>query len=267
MTTITSQFQQIEREEKVTLSTWAEPREKPPYPTPVRTVSPVGSLAQTSANSGNAPSTNYYLPYLGKPKNSPMIRTYELRDLDETERDYSRKIDVYSLAQPPGHQPTFSTTDPEDRRGKFLSDHQISNSSKNLPRSYKNLEAAILRQKRCQRLRAYLETLRKEAISSREIEFSEKVLDLSWSVWQKLNNWFETRELHLEVPDACPGFRDNFMYTWSKAEHYLECEIFGTGEIEFFYRNRKTGQVWGEDTTIDQGFSTDILHKARLFIE
>ena len=101
-----------------------------------------------------------------------------------------------------------------------------------------------------------------------EVEFSEKVIELSWSVWEALKSQLlEVKGLHLEVPDACPGSRDNFMYTWSKAEHYFECEIFGTGEIEFFYRNRNNGQVWGEDTTLEQAFSTDILDKASLFIK
>ncbi len=57
------------------------------------------------------------------------------------------------------------------------------------------------------------------------------------------------------------------MYTWSKSEYYLECEIFATGAIEFFYRNRNTREVRGEDTTLEQGFSTDILDKVSLFIE
>jgi hypothetical protein len=57
------------------------------------------------------------------------------------------------------------------------------------------------------------------------------------------------------------------MYSWSKAEHYLECEISGSGEIEFFYRNRKTGEDWGKDITLEQGFSTDILHYLTLFGE
>jgi hypothetical protein len=72
-------------------------------------------------------------------------------------------------------------------------------------------------------------------------------------------------KLYIEVPDACPGRRDNFMYTWSKEEHYLECEIFGSGEIEFFYRNRETGKNWGEDTTIAQVLSPVILEKVKLF--
>jgi hypothetical protein len=86
-----------------------------------------------------------------------------------------------------------------------------------------------------------------------------------WQVWQQLSEYFINRGFCLEVPDACPGENNDFMYTWSKAEHYLECEIFATGEVEFFYRNRKTGVVWGEDTTLEQGFSSTILEKAALF--
>jgi hypothetical protein len=116
--------------------------------------------------------------------------------------------------------------------------------------------------KRCS-IKSYIALLRKEAKNDKAAGFTEQVLDLSSVVWQRLKQVFEeTQGLSLEVPDACPGAKDNFIYTWSKAEHYLECEIFGSGEIEFFYRNRTTGENWGKETTLEQGFSKDILHYA-----
>ncbi|WP_026098232.1 hypothetical protein [Kamptonema formosum] len=237
MTLMISQFQELEREDEgITFATLSAKQRKTPT-TPITKVIP-RSLSQTSYELGNAGARNYYA--------------------------HSREIAVYDLlAQPVEHQPNVS---PQERLGRFLS-ASISNSSENLPRLYKKSEAAILPQKRCHGVRVYLDSLKKEARVTGETEFSEKVLDLSWSVWEKLKNLFEARGQCLEVPDACPGSRDNFMYTWSKAEHYLECEIFGTGEIEFFYRNRKNGAVWGEDTTLEQGFSKEIFDKASLFIE
>lgn len=114
-------------------------------------------------------------------------------------------------------------------------------------------------------LLAYLETLRIEAQSAGEIEFTVSLINLAEQVWSHLKNHFRTQGKCLEVPDACPGSNDNFMYVWSTAEHYLECEIFGDGTVEFFYRNRSTGDNWGEDTTLGYGLSTTIFAKVALF--
>jgi hypothetical protein len=114
-------------------------------------------------------------------------------------------------------------------------------------------------------LRDYLDSLQAEALSNSEAEFTIKVLDIAWQVWNKLKDHFQEKGKCLEVPDACPGSQDNFMYTWSKADHHFECEIFGSGEVEFFYRNRSTDEVWGEDITLEQGFSTTILEKTAIF--
>lgn len=120
-------------------------------------------------------------------------------------------------------------------------------------------------QERHEKLRLYLDSLRSEARATGESEFSVAALDTAWQVWIILRNYFLSKGLCLEVPDACPGKQDNLMYAWSKAEHYFECEIFGTQEVEFFYRNRNSGEVWGEDTTLEQEFSHTIFDKAALF--
>lgn len=117
-------------------------------------------------------------------------------------------------------------------------------------------------------IKSYIDLLKNEVKNDIAAGFTEQVLDLSYSVWENLKKIFkETKGLALEVPSACPGSKDNFMYTWSKAQHYLECEIFGSGEIEFFYRNRTTGENWGKDTTLEQGFSIDILRYLTMFTE
>lgn len=120
---------------------------------------------------------------------------------------------------------------------------------------------------RCQKLQEYFDSLHDETRTTREAEFSENVLNIAWLVWNRLREHFMKNKLCLEVPDACPGQEDNFMYTWSEGEHYLECEIFGSGEIEFFYRNRENGRNWAEDTTLKQPFSKAILEKVELFTQ
>jgi hypothetical protein len=119
--------------------------------------------------------------------------------------------------------------------------------------------------KRQQELENYLDTLRSEARAINESEFTVEVINYAWQVWLMLSNSFLGKNLCLEVPDACPGQDDNFMYTWSRAEHYLECEIFGSGSVEFFYRNRSSSENWGEDITVEDECSAAILEKVALF--
>ncbi|WP_341734808.1 hypothetical protein [Microcoleus sp. EPA2] len=268
MAMIISPLEEQERQGQTILSTTLLTEQKKNYPgTPVRMVKPIRSLAQISTESGNSESSKYYLLYLLNQVDIGWgIYANQLKDIDEEKvRDSSYEIAVYNLAQPIGHQANLLKTDPKERRGRFLSP-PISDLSNNLPRVHKKIETTNQRQ-RCQRLRLYLDSLKNEVREEKDTSFTERVLNLSWSVWETLKIFFETKGLCLEVPDACPGSKDNFMYTWSKSEHYLECEIFGTGEIEFFYRNRNTGEVWGEDTTLEQVFSTDILDKGSLFLE
>ncbi|MBD1929794.1 hypothetical protein H6F74_26690 [Trichocoleus sp. FACHB-90] len=120
-------------------------------------------------------------------------------------------------------------------------------------------------EERQEELQHYLDSLRLEARATEEAEFTVSVINTAWQVWEKLRKHFLKQSLCLEVPDACPGKSDNFMYTWSRGEHYFECEIFGNSEVEFFYRNRNSSELWGEDTTLEKEFSTDIFAKASIF--
>jgi len=247
MTMSTFSLKEVEQEEPAIFLTTLQTSTKNYASTPVRMIQYVRSLAQIHMGS--------------------RIYPEQLKNIDEDKvRDFSREIAVYELAKPVDDQANFIKSDPKERRGRFPSSPG-SDWSKNLPRTPKKVEAIHPQQQRYQNLRVYLDSLKNEARVTGETEFSERVLNLSWSVWERLTSLFQARGQWLEVPDACPGSKNNFMYTWSKSEYYLECEIFGTGEIEFFYRNRNTGEVWGEDTTLDQGFSGDILDKASLFIE
>lgn len=268
MTMITSSFKEVEQEEQANVLTTLQTSTKNYSSPPVRMIPYVRSLPESSAESGNAEVRKKY-PLYPRTQRHMGSRIYaeQLKNIDEDKvRDFSHEIPVYEWATPLGHQANFIKSDPKERRGKFLSSPS-SDWSKNLPRTPKKVEAIHPQQQRYENLRVYLDSLKNEARVTGETEFSERVLNLSWSVWERLTSLFQARGQWLEVPDACPGSKNNFMYTWSKSEHYLECEIFGTGEIEFFYRNRNTGEVWGEDTTLDLGFSGDILDKASLFIE
>lgn len=109
----------------------------------------------------------------------------------------------------------------------------------------------------------YLSSLRFQATTGKA-QFRESVIDIALELWQELRDYFLFLGFCLEVPDACPGQKNNFMYVWSRNEHYLECEILGE-DIEFFYRNKITAQVWAEDTTFEKNFSTPLIDKISLF--
>jgi len=118
------------------------------------------------------------------------------------------------------------------------------------------------------RLQDYLEKLRQEALAMNEVEFTVAVVDIAEQMWERLNREVViTPGKHLTIPNTCPGSNDNIMYTWFQKGHYLECEVFGDGNVEFFYRNFKDKQVWGEDTTFDKDFSIDIVDKILYFVQ
>jgi hypothetical protein len=112
---------------------------------------------------------------------------------------------------------------------------------------------------------SYVNELYTEA-KTEDAGFTTKVLDNARQVLQNLNSHFRRDHLFLEIPDACPGESDNFMFLWNKGEHHLECEIFGNGAVEFFYRNRSTNEVWGEDITIESKLTPAIMKRLMLFV-
>jgi hypothetical protein len=164
--------------------------------------------------------------------------------------------------------PLISSRSAVGNEGKKLKEkiNQVNQDIKK-PEYFRNLYQSWLEANETQQrnLETYIELLKSEAQENYESQFTKSILEYSWQVWNALSLHFSRNSLCLEVPDACPGQNNDFMYTWSKAEHYLECEIFGDGGIEFFYRNRSSGKVWGEDTTLEQGFPTSILEKVELF--
>ncbi len=155
----------------------------------------------------------------------------------------------------------------QGQEGKQLNDkiHQVSykiQKDEPIQRLLESLEKD--NEQRHQELLAYIQSLRSEAVANGEIGFTLSVIEKAQQVWEDLRTVFFSNKQCLEVPDACPGYRDNFMYTWSKGKQHLECEIFGNGEVEFFYRGNND-EIWGEDIKVGQEFSTAIIDKVALF--
>jgi hypothetical protein len=70
----------------------------------------------------------------------------------------------------------------------------------------------------------------------------------------------------LPVPAACTGPDGQMMYTWDKERHHLELEITADGAGEFFYRNRETSELWGEEYRPGTPLAHDVVTKLKLFI-
>jgi len=138
----TSSFKEVEQEEQAIFLTTLQTSPKNYSSTPVRRIPYVRSLAQSSAESGNAEVRKYYVLSPRTQINmGSIIYAEQLKNIDEDKvRDFSREIAVYELAKPIGHQANFIKSDPKERRGKFLSSPS-SDWSKNLPRTPKKVEA------------------------------------------------------------------------------------------------------------------------------
>jgi hypothetical protein len=69
----------------------------------------------------------------------------------------------------------------------------------------------------------------------------------------------------LPIPAACTGPDGQMLYTWDRGKHHLELEIIPGQSAEYFYRDRETGELWGEDYTIGDPLSPDAIRKLKLF--
>lgn len=63
-------------------------------------------------------------------------------------------------------------------------------------------------------------------------------------LWQLVSKESQYR---LPVPAACTGSDGEMFYAWDRGRHHLEAEIIPGQDVEFFYRDRETGQFWAED--------------------
>jgi hypothetical protein len=69
----------------------------------------------------------------------------------------------------------------------------------------------------------------------------------------------------MPVPAACTGPDGKMFYSWDHGRHHLELEIIPGQDAEFFYRDRETGQLWGEDYRIGDPLPAEAVAKLRFF--
>lgn len=70
----------------------------------------------------------------------------------------------------------------------------------------------------------------------------------------------------LPIPAACTGPDGEMFYSWDRGKHHLELEIVPGRSAEFFYRDRETEALWGEDYNIGETLSVEAIEKLKLFI-
>lgn len=84
----------------------------------------------------------------------------------------------------------------------------------------------------------------------------------AWDFWQVVRKAVGTT---IPIPSAGTGPDGVMFYSWDNGEHHLEAEFYPNRETEFFYRNRRTGELWGDDYS-KRVLSADLLTKLRLFL-
>lgn len=117
-------------------------------------------------------------------------------------------------------------------------------------------QKAVRQKSREQRLYVYLGGLR----DTGKIDGYTAIV--AWRMWRQLRRAAKDK---VRVPNASASGEGQVLYTWNEEEHHLELEIFPDGKAEFFYRNRRTGKLWGHDLMEGEAIPQDIIQKATLF--
>lgn len=82
---------------------------------------------------------------------------------------------------------------------------------------------------------------------------------LAWNLIQ------EASEGKASVPAACTGPDGQMLYSWDCGRHHLELEIYPNKPAEFFYKDRQTRELWGEDYNVGDPIPDEAVEKFRLF--
>ncbi len=69
----------------------------------------------------------------------------------------------------------------------------------------------------------------------------------------------------MPAPAACTGPDGKLFYSCDHGRHHLELEIIPGQDAAFFYRDRETGHLWGEDYRIGDPLPTEAVAILRFF--
>ncbi len=88
-------------------------------------------------------------------------------------------------------------------------------------------------------------------------------LEAAWSVLLMMRLAVGTR---LPIPLAACGPDKRLMFYWDTDEHHFELELAPFEVAEFFYRNRKTEELWGDDYRHGRPLPDAAIAALKLFI-
>ena len=77
---------------------------------------------------------------------------------------------------------------------------------------------------------------------------------------------WEASQRRMPIPAACTGADGQMLYAWDREQHHLELEIIPNQAAEFFYRDRETRELWGEDYVIGDPLPAEAVEKFRFFL-
>jgi hypothetical protein len=86
--------------------------------------------------------------------------------------------------------------------------------------------------------------------------------ELAMRAWHTI--WTASRG-QMPIPAACTGPGGQMLYAWDHGRHHLELEIFPQKAAEFFYKDRQTRELWGEDYNVGDPLPDEALKKFKLF--
>jgi hypothetical protein len=98
------------------------------------------------------------------------------------------------------------------------------------------------------RLREHCEYLDRMAA---EGVVTQSVTAAAHAVWDQASLATDHR---IPIPAATAAEGGLIWYTWDRDDHHLEAEIPEGGPVEWFYQNRKTGEVWSADVSVADPF-------------
>jgi hypothetical protein len=114
-----------------------------------------------------------------------------------------------------------------------------------------------------QQLREHFEYLKRVSTVGNQPPITLKTAESAWNAW--IIVW-EATGFALPIPAACTGPDGQILYSWDNDQHHFELEIIPEQPAEFFYKNRGTGELWGEDYNIGDSLSNEACQRLKLFI-
>lgn len=69
----------------------------------------------------------------------------------------------------------------------------------------------------------------------------------------------------MPIPGAATGPDGEMFFGWDKGRHHLELELIPDQPAEWFYRDRETEEIWGEDQNDGDPLPAKVLELMPLF--